>query len=110
MVTRTVLFPLDLMDDQEKLLFETIDLYTKSWNYCVDVAWREEIKTGSADAVLDRLVMPAKIKFLPNCTFRRSGPAVMLPASICARNSSWRLSGSRRRPASQSKSPFDEET
>jgi len=39
MVTRTVVYPLDLLDEQEKLLRSTVNLYTKSWNYCVDVAW-----------------------------------------------------------------------
>jgi IS605 OrfB family transposase len=43
MVTRTVVFPLDLTEEQEEILFETVDLYTKSWNYCVGVAWEEEI-------------------------------------------------------------------
>lgn len=44
MVTRTVVFPLDLTADQEENLSETVDLYTKSWNFCVGVAWREGIK------------------------------------------------------------------
>jgi len=38
MVTRTVVFPLDLTGEQEEILLETVDLYTKAWNYCVDIA------------------------------------------------------------------------
>jgi IS605 OrfB family transposase len=38
-----VVFPLDLTREQENILFETVDLYTKSWNYCVGVAWKEEV-------------------------------------------------------------------
>jgi len=40
MVTRTVVFPLDLTEKQKMVLLETVDLYTKSWNYFVDIAWK----------------------------------------------------------------------
>jgi IS605 OrfB family transposase len=43
MVTRTVVFPLDLVDEQREVLFETVNLYTKAWNYCVDIAWSKKI-------------------------------------------------------------------
>jgi len=40
MVTRTVTFPLDLTREQREILSETVDLYTKSWNYFVNIAWK----------------------------------------------------------------------
>ena len=41
MLTRTVVFPIDLTEEQRKSLYKTIDLYSKAWNYCVDVAWKK---------------------------------------------------------------------
>ncbi len=43
MVTRTVVFPLNIIGKERALLQETVNQYTKAWNYCVDVAWGEEI-------------------------------------------------------------------
>ena len=40
MVTRTVVFPLSLSEEQKGALLETVDLYTKAWNHYVDIAWR----------------------------------------------------------------------
>ena len=39
MVVRTVAFPLELTTEQECAIQETISLYSKAWNHCVDVAW-----------------------------------------------------------------------
>jgi IS605 OrfB family transposase len=39
MVRRTVVFPMFPTEEQKAILLETIDLYSQSWNYCIDVAW-----------------------------------------------------------------------
>lgn len=42
MVTRTVVFPIYPDEKQVSALDETIHLYSKAWNLCIDVAWDME--------------------------------------------------------------------
>ncbi len=39
--------------------------------------WREEVKRRQEMAIFDTLPFPAELKFLENCTFRRSDPAII---------------------------------
>ena len=39
MIRRTVVFQISPTEEQEKILRETIKLYSKAWSYCVGIAW-----------------------------------------------------------------------
>ena len=39
MVTKTVIFPIDLLEEQQNILYRTLKVYTKAFNECVDEAW-----------------------------------------------------------------------
>jgi IS605 OrfB family transposase len=83
MITRTVVFPLDLTPDQEKSLSETVDLYTKSWNFCVDVAWREKIKSKKDlhNATYDVVRAKFELKSQYTCSSRDRALESVLSAS-----------------------------
>lgn len=39
MVARTVVFPIYPTEEQTEILSETLNLYSKAWKHCIDVAW-----------------------------------------------------------------------
>jgi translation initiation factor 5B len=51
-----------------KVIYQLIDQY---------VAWRDEQKRLSEQKRFEHVVMPAKIRLLPDCVFRQSNPAVV---------------------------------
>jgi translation initiation factor 5B len=55
-------------------IFEGTVIYKLLDNY---VEWRDEKKREMEKQQFENLVMPAKIRILPNCVFRQSGPAVV---------------------------------
>ncbi len=51
-----------------KVIYQLIDQY---------VAWRDEQKRLAEQKKFEHIVMPAKIRLLPDCVFRQSNPAVV---------------------------------
>jgi translation initiation factor 5B len=51
-----------------RVIYQLVDEY---------VAWRDEIKRKLEKQRFEQIVMPAKIRVLPNCIFRQSNPAVV---------------------------------
>jgi translation initiation factor 5B len=51
-----------------KVIYQLIDQY---------VEWRDEIKRRMEQQRFEQVVMPAKIRILPNCVFRQSNPAIV---------------------------------
>jgi translation initiation factor 5B len=51
-----------------KVIYQLIDQY---------VAWRDEQKRLAEQKRFEHIVMPAKIRLLPDCVFRQSNPAVV---------------------------------
>jgi translation initiation factor 5B len=50
------------------VIYQLIDQY---------VEWRDEIKRRMEQQRFEQVVMPAKIRILPNCVFRQSNPAIV---------------------------------
>lgn len=55
-------------------VFEAGVIYQLINNY---VEWRDEKKREMEQQQFEKLIMPAKIRILPNCVFRQSNPAVV---------------------------------
>jgi translation initiation factor 5B len=53
---------------QGKVIYQLIDQY---------VEWRDEAKRKMEQQRFEQIVMPAKIRILPNCVFRQSNPAIV---------------------------------
>jgi len=53
---------------QGKVIYQLIDDY---------IAWRDEMKRKMEQAKFEQIVMPAKVRILPNCIFRQSNPAIV---------------------------------
>ncbi len=51
-----------------RVIYQLVDDY---------VAWRDEVKRKVEKQRFEQIVMPAKIRVLPNCIFRQSNPAVV---------------------------------
>ena len=51
-----------------RVIYQLVDDY---------VAWRDEVKRKMEKQRFEQIVMPAKIRVLPNCIFRQSNPAVV---------------------------------
>jgi translation initiation factor 5B len=51
-----------------RVIYQLVDDY---------VAWRDEVKRKLEKQRFEQIVMPAKIRVLPNCIFRQSNPAVV---------------------------------
>jgi len=51
-----------------RVIYQLVDDY---------VAWRDELKRKMEKQRFEQIVMPAKIRVLPNCIFRQSNPAVV---------------------------------
>lgn len=51
-----------------KVIYQLIDEY---------IAWRDEMKRKMDQQKFEQIVMPAKIRILPNCIFRQSNPAIV---------------------------------
>jgi len=51
-----------------RVIYQLVDEY---------VAWRDEVKRKLEKQRFEQIVMPAKIRVLPNCIFRQSNPAVV---------------------------------
>jgi translation initiation factor 5B len=53
---------------QGKVIYELIDRY---------ILWKDELSRRMDQQRFEQIVMPAKIRVLPNCVFRQSNPAVV---------------------------------
>jgi translation initiation factor 5B len=53
---------------QGKVIYQLIDQY---------IEWRDELKRKAEQQRFEQVVMPAKIRILPNCVFRQSNPAIV---------------------------------
>ena len=51
-----------------RVIYQLVDDY---------VAWRDDVKRKQEKQRFEQIVMPAKIRVLPNCIFRQSNPAVV---------------------------------
>ncbi len=51
-----------------RVIYQLVDDY---------IAWRDEVKRKLEKQRFEQIVMPAKIRVLPNCIFRQSNPAVV---------------------------------
>lgn len=60
MAKRTVVFPLDLLEDQVNILYETLTLYSQSCSRCIDVAWDMRTKKISTEKVHDLTYYPLR--------------------------------------------------
>jgi len=51
-----------------RVIYQLVDEY---------IAWRDEVKRKMEKQRFEQIIMPAKIRVLPNCIFRQSNPAVV---------------------------------
>jgi translation initiation factor 5B len=51
-----------------RVIYQLVDEY---------IAWRDEVKRKMEKQRFEQIIMPAKIRILPNCIFRQSNPAVV---------------------------------
>ncbi|MDD1719084.1 MAG: translation initiation factor IF-2 [Methanoregulaceae archaeon] len=58
----------DLKVIEGRVIYDLIDRY---------VLWRDDLKRQADKKRFEQIVMPAKIRVLPNCIFRQSNPAVV---------------------------------
>lgn len=63
-----------LMESPHVSIFESGVIYQLIDDY---VEWRDEKKREMERQQFEKLVMPAKVRILPNCVFRQSNPAVV---------------------------------